>query len=1083
MDPNFVQSLHNLLLQTTSNDTALLKAATAQLNQDFYKNPACISALASILASSPEFAVRQLAAVELRKRVSQNSGNLWTLLPQSDREEIKRKLPDLTLTEQNHLVRHSAARVISAIASLEVSHGTWNELLPFLQQTCTSPQVAHREVGSFILFTVLENIVDEYSQQLANLLDLFRGLLADPESIEVRITTVRSLGVIAQYIDTEDKAELKAFQTLVPSMIQVIGQSVETGNETGARQLFDVLETLLILEVPILGKHIPELVQFLGQCGANRGFDSELRVLALNALNWTVQYKKSKVQSQNLAGPILEGLMPITAEEEPEDVDEDAPSRSALRIVDGLATNLPPTQVFPPLWTFVSQYFQSPDPNHRRGAILALGVSVEGCSEFITPLMADIWPMIQLGLVDPDASVRKSVCVAVSCLCEWLEDDCASKHAILVPSIMNLINDPATQKTACTALDALLEVMQDNIDQYLQLIMERLAGLLETAPLPVKAVVTGAIGSAAHASKEGFLPYFQPTMNHLANFLTLSAEGEETELRGITMDAIGTFAEAVGKEVFRPYFQDMMGRAFQGCEMGSARLRECSFLFFGVMARVFGEDFAPYLPQVVPHLLASCKQAEQGEDSLDISVADAASAFSSGSSPTNAITLGEVDVNGNPSVEIEDLDLDKMMDVNSAIAVEKEIAADTIGTLFAATQMHFLPFVESCTLELIALLPHYYEGIRKSATDSLLEIVRTFYDLSDHEDWVAGANSPTALNNQVAELISHALTPLIQMYETEDNKSVAASLCTSLAETINKIGPGFVQGHYDSICSIAMQILEQKAFCQQDPDQDETEEAPEDQAEYDSVLISSAGDLVASLANALGSDFAQAFTTFYPLIAKYYKKSRSLSDRSSAIGCLAEIISGMKGAITPYTAQLFELFTRALNDAENEVLSNAAFAMGLLVEYSEADLSPQYLQLLTTLRPLFAVSPQTPAARLNAKDNAAGAVGRLIVRNSAALPLEQVLPIFIDALPLKNDYLENRPVFRALFHLFKTNGAILYPFMDRLLPLFAHVLDPSGPEQVGDDIRADLIGLIALINQEEPTKVQAAGLGVFLPGA
>lgn len=30
-------------------------------------------------------------------------------------------------------------------------------------------------------------------------------------------------------------------------MIQVIGQCVESGNETGARQLFDVFETLLIL--------------------------------------------------------------------------------------------------------------------------------------------------------------------------------------------------------------------------------------------------------------------------------------------------------------------------------------------------------------------------------------------------------------------------------------------------------------------------------------------------------------------------------------------------------------------------------------------------------------------------------------------------------------------------------------------------------------------------------------------------------------------------------------------------------------------------------------------------------------------
>jgi len=191
----------------------------------------------------------------------------------------------------------------------------------------------------------------------------------------------------------------------------------------------------------------------------------------------------------------------------------------------------------------------------------------------------------------------------------------------------------------------------------------------------------------------------------------------------------------------------------------------------------------------------------------------------------------------------------------------------------------------------------------------------------------------------------------------------------------------------------------------------------------------------------------------------------------------------MKGAISSYTQQLYELFVRALNDSDNEVLSNAAFAVGLLVEYSEVDLSGQYLQLLGALRPLFNVPPKAPAARLNAKDNATGAVARLIIRNSSALPLDQVLPIFIDSLPLKHDYLENRPVFRALFELFKTNGAVLYPFMDRLLAVFAHVLDPSLPDQVGDEIRKELISLIDLINREEPARIQAAGLSVFLPGA
>ena len=123
---------------------------------------------------------------------------------------------------------------------------------------------------------------------------------------------------------------------------------------------------------------------------------------------------------------------------------------------------------------------------------------------------------------------------------------------------------------------------------------------------------------------------------------------------------------------------------------------------------------------------------------------------------------------------------------------------------------------------------------------------------------------------------------------SDTSRGVVSALCVGLAETINKIGPGFIEGRtylaprgrfiqsteteagIDTICRIAAQILEQKALCQQDPDQDEEEEAPEDQAEYDSVLISSAADLVSSLANALGPDFARIFSNFFPLIAKYY---------------------------------------------------------------------------------------------------------------------------------------------------------------------------------------------------------------------
>ena len=191
----------------------------------------------------------------------------------------------------------------------------------------------------------------------------------------------------------------------------------------------------------------------------------------------------------------------------------------------------------------------------------------------------------------------------------------------------------------------------------------------------------------------------------------------------------------------------------------------------------------------------------------------------------------------------------------------------------------------------------------------------------------------------------------------------------------------------------------------------------------------------------------------------------------------------MKGAITPSTEPLLELLWRAIGDPDAEVQSNAAFATGLLVENSEQDLSPQYIALLGALQPLFELPADAPSPRLNARDNACGAVARLILRNVNAVPLTQVLPVLIGALPLRNDLLENRPVFRAVLYLFQTRPEVLSPYLDGLLRVFSHVLDPSGPDQIGDEMRGALIGLISALNSQSPEKVQQAGLGPFVSGA
>ena len=183
--------------------------------------------------------------------------------------------------------------------------------------------------------------------------------------------------------------------------------------------------------------------------------------------------------------------------------------------------------------------------------------------------------------------------------------------------LFNLIVDPSTQKNACTCLDSYLEILGDDIVNYLPLLMERLLVLLECGAIPVKITVTVAFGSAAHAAKEKFTPYFDQTIKRLVPFLTLSGADEQSDLRGVATDTIGTIAEAVGADVFRPYFHDLMKAAFEALTMDNTRLRESSFIFFGVMAGVFEGDFAFYLGECVPALVASCQQNENTGDLED----------------------------------------------------------------------------------------------------------------------------------------------------------------------------------------------------------------------------------------------------------------------------------------------------------------------------------------------------------------------------------------------------------------------------------------------------------------------------------
>ncbi|KAJ1731620.1 hypothetical protein LPJ61_002442 [Coemansia biformis] len=245
----------------------------------------------------------------------------------------------------------------------------------------------------------------------------------------------------------------------------------------------------------------------------------------------------------------------------------------------------------------------------------------------------------------------------------------------------------------------------------------------------------------------------------------------------------------------------------------------------------------------------------------------------------------------------------------------------------------------------------------------------------------------------------------------------------------------------EAISGRLLETFEKKALCQTVDFEDDEDAPDEDElAELDSLLVCAAADCVAAFADVFGEAFEPIMDTFLPHIARYTKPTFAVSERAMAVGCLAEISKGMGVAVTKYADAVFPLLTAALQDKDLEVRSNAAFGVGVFIEAADVDAAPLFGDILRALHPLIKADDNAH----NARDNAAGCVARLILENAGAVPLGEVLPVWIGALPIRGDHLEDLPVYDAVCHLLEHKRAEVEPFLPALLPVLRQALaDPA----------------------------------------
>ncbi|KAI3805139.1 hypothetical protein L1987_27228 [Smallanthus sonchifolius] len=1026
------QSLELLLIQFLMPDNDARRQAEDQIKR-LAKDPQVVPALIHHLRTAKTPNVRQLAAVLLRKKITGH----WAKLPPQLRQLVKQSLIESITMEHSPPVRRASANVVSIIAKYAVPGGEWPDLLPFLFQCSQSPQEDHREVALILFSSLTETIGDSFRPHFADLQALLLKCLQDETSNGVRVAALKAVGSFIEF--THDAADVIKFREFIPSILNVSRQCIASGDEDVAIIAFEIFDELIESPAPLLGDSVKAIVQFSLEVCSSPNLDSSTRHQAIQIISWLAKYKSGSLKKHSLIIPILQVLCPLLTESTNREEDDDdlAPDRAAAEVLDTMSLKLP-KHVFPPVFEFASLSSQSVDPKFREASVTVLGVISEGCLELMKAKLGPVLHIVLGGLRDPEQVVRGASSFALGQFAEYLQPEIISHYESVLPCILNAIEDSSddVKEKSYYALAAFCENMGEEILPFLDSLMGKLFAALQTSKRMLQETCMSAIGSVASAAEQAFLPYAERVLELMKNFLVLTSD-EDLRSRARATELVGIVAMIVGRARMEPILPPFIEAAISGYGLEYSELREYTHGFFSNVAEILEDGMVQYLPHVVPLAFASCNLDDGSAVDIDDSDDD------------------NENVNGFGGVSSDDEAHDeprmRNISIRTGVLDEKAAATQALGLFALHTKSAYAPYLEESLRILVKHSSYFHEDVRLQAITGLKNILIAAHAVFQVQN--DGAS-------KAREILESVMNIYIKTMNEDDDKEVVAQACMSVADIIKDFGYVAVEPYMPRLVESTLVLLREESVCQQiESDSD----IDDDDTEHDEVLMDAVSDLLPAFAKAMGSHFAPIFATLFDPLMKFAKSSRPAQDRTMVVACLAEVAQDMGAPIAAYVDAIMPLALKELASSSETNRRNAAFCVGELCKNGGASSLKYFGDVLRALYPLFGESEPDDAV----KDNAAGAVARMIMAHQESIPLNQVLPVFVKGLPLKEDREESMPVYSCICNLVLSSNPQIAPLVPDLVNVFAQVaVSPLETPEVKAQIGRAFAHLLSIYGQQ-----------------
>eukprot|EP00871_Galdieria_phlegrea_P002659 jgi/Galph1/3394/GphlegSOOS_G2049.1 len=1064
--------LETVLVQLQDPDNTVRLEAEKAFEEAKKHASSCLQALVTLPHTSQNPVVKVSAPVILRR----NAIELWNGSNEAAQKATKESLFSVLKAEISD--KSLRKKLCDALTFIACNCGTvddqpWPELVPFLFQLMQSNESVEKLCGLELLCQLVEYVSSTFTEpHLPTLHNIFQSGLS---SQQTEVQTV-SLRATCSILTTVESKLCTHFQDLAPLMLQTLNLVVSRGHLEETKSCLESLVEVTDSESKYFKKFVAPYGEFMAKLASESSLDEGIRQEALEFLV-SISEKLPNVckKTRNFVSNVFQVSLSMMLEldDDPDwyvvdDEDEDDCGFSSnfdagQEALDRIALAFGGKTLLPVAFQTLPHFLANEQSwVHRHAAILAISQIGEGCREQMEAQLEAVVDMVLQRFQDPHARVRWA---AINCIGQMCTDFAPSiqqrLHRKIIPGLISLMNDTTNPRVQAHAAAAIINFCEDAspdiISPYLDGLLQKLFGVQSVS----------AIAAVADSAEQYFIRYYDSFMPLLKNIL-FSTEGQMPlrRLRGKVMECISLIGVAVGREKFSvdaAQVMDMLVRTHSGELAPDDPQAAYLMQAYARICRCLREAFVPYLPYVMPALLAAAKVKP------DIEVTDA------------------LEDDGDDA-EDEDFDTfrvgDKRIGIKTSILEDKATACGMIACFASELRGYFYDYVEQVAKLMVPLLKFlFHEDVRSAAADCLPDLLRAVSD-KYHSDEQTRMRS-------IQSLVDYMLPKLLEAIETEPEVEVLDTMIDSLGECcLIASFPIFQEKTLVHICQILKNVLEDRKSRVEEQklsedeeegfeDEDEEELSPADEAkEKEDTLLDSVIDCIASLIKTHSSvGFLKALETptgtesSASLIAVFGEMLSPNADpveRKAGICVFDDIIEwgGQHGR--HYIRQILPAFDAFVTDKDPAVRQSAAYGIGLCAQFGGSDFQTKLYNCITWNG---AHSPEN----ISATENMVSACMKLAEFQRSISDMERFMDTILANLPLRNDETEAL-VAHDLFSLWleRKDPFVLGAQGSRLNQVLRITLSLLGTKHINDVSSSRMISFIKSLRTESPEVLQKA---------